>query len=157
MGAGLNRLAPGGVRLLHDRRIPGTRANIDHIAVTARGVYVIDAKHYKGQPRLRVEGGVLGPRVEKVMVGRRDCSKLVDGVLKQVSVVEGVVGTEVPVQGVLCFVGAEWPLVGGGFATRGVAAVWPRKLFTALVKDGLLAPEAIERTPAALAQALPPA
>lgn len=157
LGKGLNKLTPGGVRLLHDRRIPGSRANIDHIAVAATGIYVIDAKHYKGQPRPKVEGGLLSPRVEKLMVGGRDCSKLVDGVLKQVDAVRAIVGQDIPVQGVLCFVGADWPMIGGSFATRHVVAVWPRKLFTALVKEGPIALEDVERMHAALAAGLPPA
>jgi hypothetical protein len=37
------------VVVLHDRRIPGTRANIDHIAITRSGaVWAIDAKNYAG-------------------------------------------------------------------------------------------------------------
>ena len=35
--------------MLHDRRIPGTRANIDHIAVASSAVWVIDAKRYNGK------------------------------------------------------------------------------------------------------------
>ena len=31
--------------LLHDRKVPRTRGNIDHIAIAASGVWVIDAKH----------------------------------------------------------------------------------------------------------------
>jgi hypothetical protein len=38
-----------GVIRLHDRRIPRSRANIDHIAVAPSGVWVIDAKRYKGK------------------------------------------------------------------------------------------------------------
>lgn len=34
---------------LHDRRVPGTRANIDHIAVSSSGGSVIDAKKYTDQ------------------------------------------------------------------------------------------------------------
>src|ERR1700709_487015 len=30
------------VPVLHDRRIPGSRANIDHIGIAATGVWVID-------------------------------------------------------------------------------------------------------------------
>ena len=82
LGARLDSLVSESVAVLHDRRILGTKANIDHIAVTAAGVWVIDAKRYKGRPELKIEGGILRPRVEKVLVGRRDCSKLVDGVLK---------------------------------------------------------------------------
>src|SRR5699024_9308893 len=96
--------------VLHDRRIPGSRANIDHIVVTAGGVWVIDAKRYRGRPALRVEGGLIRPRVEKLMVGRRDCTKLVDGALKQVALVRQAL-EGVPVTGALCFVEADWPLI----------------------------------------------
>lgn len=37
------------VPLLHDRRVPHSLANIDHIAVGASGVYVIDTKRYRGK------------------------------------------------------------------------------------------------------------
>jgi hypothetical protein len=33
---------------VHDRRVPGCKAIIDHIAVSPGGVYVIDAKKYTG-------------------------------------------------------------------------------------------------------------
>lgn len=110
LGKGLDRLASDTVQLLHDRRIPKGKANIDHIAVTAGGVYVIDAKKYRGRPRLKVEGGLFRPREERLLVGSRDCTKLVDGVLRQVDVVRALLGIEVPVHGVLCFVEADWPL-----------------------------------------------
>jgi hypothetical protein len=113
--------------VLHDRRIPGTRTNIDHIAITTAGIWVIDAKRYKGRPELKVEGGILRPRVEKLLVGRRDCTKLVDGVLEQVELVREVV-RDVDVTGTLCFIEADWPLVGGAFATRGAHVVWPKRL-----------------------------
>ena len=127
LGARLDSLAPDDIAVLHDRRIPGTKANIDHIAITRGGIWVIDAKRYKGRPELKVEGGLLRPRVEKVLVGRRDCTKLVDGVLKQVDLVTRCVG-DVSVTGALCFVEADWPLIGGAFTTRGVHAMWPKRL-----------------------------
>lgn len=127
LGARLDSLISESIAVLHDRCIPGSKANIDHIAVTTAGIWVVDAKRYKGKPELRVEGGILRPRVEKVLVGRRDCTKLVDGVLKQVELVRDLVG-EVPVTGALCFVEADWPLIGGAFTTRGVHALWPKRL-----------------------------
>jgi hypothetical protein len=90
LGQRLNELSADTMRVLHDRRTPGTRANIDHIAVTPTGIYVIDAKKYKGRPSLKVEGGILRPRTEKLLVGTRDQTKLVDGVLKQVDVVRAI-------------------------------------------------------------------
>jgi DNA-directed RNA polymerase subunit RPC12/RpoP len=127
LGARLDSLVSAPVAVLHDRRIPGTKANIDHIVITPAGIWVIDAKRYKGRPELKIEGGILRPRTEKVLVGRRDCTKLVDGVLKQVDLVREVVD-DLPVTGALCFVEADWPLIGGAFATRGVHVLWPKRL-----------------------------
>jgi hypothetical protein len=143
VGARLNELASESLRVLHDRRIPGSNANIDHIAVTANGVCVIDPKRYRGRPSLRVQGGLLRPRVEKLLVGSRDCTSLVDGVLKQVAMVRGLVGDEVPVNGVLCFVDADWPLIGGSFTIREVEALWPKRLYPKLQAPGPLTVDVI--------------
>lgn len=134
LGARLDTLATDGIAILHDRRIPGSKANIDHIAITRGGIWVIDAKRYKGRPELKIEGGILRPRVEKLLVGGRDCTKLLDGVLKQVGLVRDLVG-DVPVTGVLCFVEADWPLIGGAFATRGVHVLWPKRLVKVLAEE----------------------
>jgi hypothetical protein len=127
LGARLDELASENVAVLHDRRIPRTRANIDHLVITTGGVWVVDAKRYvEKRPELRVEGGILRPRVEKLLVGRRDQTKLVDGVLGQVALVRDVV--DVGVVGALCFVEADWPLFSRGFAIRSVHVVSPRRI-----------------------------
>jgi hypothetical protein len=49
--------------------------------------------------------------VRELYVDGRDRSKLVEGVLGQIEVVRRALGEEfadVPVRGVLCFVGCEW-------------------------------------------------
>lgn len=111
LGQGLDSLSDSGVRVLHDRRIPPTKANIDHIAVAPSGVYGIDAKRYKGRPTLRVEGGIIRPRVTRLVVGSRDCTKLVEGVQKQVALVTAALAAaghaDLPVRGMLCFVDAD--------------------------------------------------
>jgi len=154
LGKGLDRLASDTLRLLHDRRIPRSKANIDHLAVTASGVYVIDAKKYRGRPHLKIEGGLFRPRVERLLVGSRDCTKLVDGVLKQVDVVRGLLDDDVPVHGVLCFVEADWPLIGGTFTTRGVQALWPKKLYPKLQAEGLFTTDTVAEIHRKLAHAL---
>lgn len=155
LGQGLDRLASDTVRLLHDRRIPRSTANIDHIAVTTNGLYVIDAKKYRGRPHLKTDGGLLRPRVERLLVGSRDCTKLVDGVLRQVDVVRGLLDAETPVRGVLCFIDADWPLIGGSFTTRSVQALWPKKLYSQLRADGTLTAEATDGVHMTLARNLP--
>lgn len=129
VGGRLDSLVGDDLVVLHDRRIPRTRANIDHVVVSRAGVFVVDAKKYKGRPALRVEGGLFSPRTEKLVVGGRNCSGLVDGALEQVELVRAAVDDPaVPVTGVLCFVDADWPLIGGAFETRGVHVLWPKRL-----------------------------
>ena len=59
------------VLLLHDRQLPGSRANIDHIAIAASGVYVIDAKRYKG--KIEVQTPLFG--TPKLKIAGRDRTK----------------------------------------------------------------------------------
>jgi hypothetical protein len=139
LGATLNTFVGESLQVLHDRRIPRTRANIDHLVITPQGIWVIDSKRYKGRPSLRVEGGFIRPRVEKLVVAGRDKTALVDGMLWQLEQVRSVV-TDVPLRGVLCFIDADWPLFGGSFTTRGVDVLWPKKLFSTLRKASLLEP-----------------
>lgn len=161
LGKRLDGLAGEGVRLLHDRRIPRTKANIDHIAVSTAGVFVIDAKRYKGRPQLHVEGGLFRPRVEKLVVGTRDQTKLVEGVHKQVDLVRAALEAagvaDVPVRGVLCFVEADWPLFGGSFVIDGVGVLWPKKLAEQLATAGPLDDARVDEAHRALATAFPPA
>lgn len=121
---------PETARVLHDRRIPGTRANIDHIAITPAGVWVIDAKRYKGKrPTLHVDGGLIRPRRESLRIGGRDGSHLIDGITTQVERVRAAItDPAVTVTGVLCFLEADWPLIGGDFTVDGIQVVWPRLL-----------------------------
>lgn len=154
LGARLDSLAPQGIVALHDRRIPGSRANIDHIVITTCGIWVVDAKRYKGRPALRIEGGLLRPRVEKVMVGGRDCTHLVNGVLKQVDIVRNLVD-DLAVTGALCFVEADWPLIGGPFSSRGVHVLSPRRLARQLT-DTQAGPVDVPATARQLAISLPP-
>ena len=42
-------LASEGWRLLHDRRLPGTTANVDHIVIGPGGVWVVETKAWRGR------------------------------------------------------------------------------------------------------------
>jgi hypothetical protein len=154
----LDALAEFGVVVLHDRRIPGTRANIDHIAVTPWGVWVIDPKRYLNKRvTFDIVGGFFGFGGRgRLIVGGRNESRLLDGLEKQVALVRQRVGPEVEVSGCLCFVEADWPLIGGDFSIRGLKVCWPRRLPKTLLRTtpavldpGVVAP--------LLARAFPPA
>ncbi|MGP8209226.1 MAG: nuclease-related domain-containing protein, partial [Acidimicrobiales bacterium] len=62
--------------LLHDRKVPRTRGNIDHLAIAASGVWVIDAKHYTGLVERRDMGGWFKTDYH-LYVGGRDRTKVV--------------------------------------------------------------------------------
>jgi Nuclease-related domain len=124
----LDLMIEGGARVLHDRRIPGTRANIDHLVIGPAGVFVIDAKRYTGRPQRKVEGGIFRPRTETLLVGRRDCTKLLAGVHKQLGLVRAALQRDGDVYGMLCFVDADWPVFGGDFSIGGLDVLWPKKV-----------------------------
>lgn len=134
-------IAGNSLRVLHDRRLPGTRANIDHLVVAPTGVFVVDAKRYRNaRPALRVEGGLLRRRAEFLTVGGRDRTALVTGIQKQVALVREAMADfpEVPVRGVLCFVDADWPLIGAVFTVNNVTVMSPKKLKALLTQPGPL-------------------
>jgi hypothetical protein len=159
LGAGLDSLVSAGVVALHDRRRPGTTANIDHIAVAPNGVWVIDAKRYTGQVTKKDVGRWLSSDV-RLFVGRRDCTKLVTGMAKQIDAVRTALGAEwaeVPVRPVLCFVDTDWRWFASPFELDGVLVTWPRALRDLVVGAGPHAPTAVELIAARLDERLRPA
>jgi hypothetical protein len=151
------------VVVLHDRRIPGTRANIDHIAVTRSGtVWAIDAKNYSGKVQRIDKGGWFSTNL-RLYVGRRDCTKLVHGTARQVEAIRAALGEGVirefgvNVRPGLCFVAAEWSLFAKPFDLDGVWIGWPKALSANLRVEGGLAPEDMAILARRVADALPPA
>lgn len=148
-----------GVEVLNDRIVPGRKTNIDHIVIAPAGVFVVDAKHYKGQIQVKRRGSFFHPE-ERLYVGRWDCTKDVGGVKGQVAVVETALqsSTIVPkprVVPVLCFVDGEWPLFGAVNLFEGVHLESERsirKLLTAAADDAVVA---IDRVAHELARLLP--
>jgi hypothetical protein len=123
----------------HDRKVPRSTANIDHLAVTGQTVWVIDAKRYKGRVETRGHG-LLSRRPPDLYVGGRNQTKLVEGVQKQVQVVREVLAghsaalamEEIPVRGALVFVDAEFGLFPSPFAVDGVWVGWGKAIRTRL-------------------------
>jgi hypothetical protein len=148
-----------GFSVLHDRRVPGTRGNIDHVVVAPAGVFVVDAKRYEGRIEIRNHGWFLRPD-ERLQVGRRDCSALADGMAWQVAAVEKAllaagVAPLPPVTPVLCFVDGDWPLISPPDVFRGVRLESTRSLRKRLVGEAL-DEAAVARLARILAAALPP-
>ncbi|NOY54602.1 MAG: NERD domain-containing protein [Actinobacteria bacterium] len=117
-----------GVWTLHDRRVRGSKANIDHLVVAASGVWIVDAKNYKGRLQRR--------NAHKFTVNGRDRTKLVPPVLKYMRQVREIVGEDVPVRGALCFIGVDVGIVSRPFEIDTVHVLWPRALKRALGQEG---------------------
>jgi len=116
VGAALTRLADDWVYALHDRRIPGRRLNIDHIAVGPSGVFVIDTKHQPG-PEVQVRPPAPGAfgLVERLLVCGRDRTDFLGAMQRQVMAVQSALesmpdGPPVHVRPMLCFAHTRLPL-----------------------------------------------
>lgn len=104
--AALEPLVADGFRILHDRRIPGSRANIDHIVIGPPGVFVVESKSFSGT--LEIRGS------EVYVAGRRRTAML-DEVRREVAAVEAALGPEFAALGIrvmplICVHRAELPL-----------------------------------------------
>jgi hypothetical protein len=164
VGKVLDGLVPEGFVVLHDRRKPGSKRNIDHVIVGPKGVYVVDAKHYTGLLELRTTGTVFRRGPDRVFVGGRNLDRKVAGLEWQLEWVREAAGDLLTKWGgaicpVLCFVGVEIGLLQQpGFAGAGhVHVTWPRRFVKDIGREGPLGAEQIAAVARQIAQALPPA
>lgn len=134
LGEKLGTLASPKLAIIHDTKVPGTRANIDHVAVTPGGVWAIDPKRYKGRIEKRVEGGLIRERKEMLFVGNRNRTKLVEGLHMQQRRLQEIV-PGVPVRMAIVFVDGDWPLIRPDFVVDDVKVVRPKKLYKLLDED----------------------
>lgn len=146
-----------GLMVLNDRRVPGTRGNIDHILVAPAGVFVVDAKNHRGMVDVKNRGWFLRPEY-RLTVGGRDHSAMVDGLAWQVdAVIAALEGADPmpPVTPVLCFLEADWPVFGAPEEFRGVRLEGPRSIERLVTKSAILDEAQIPDLVAVLAAALP--
>lgn len=143
VGRALDSLSRKGVVSLHDLPVPGSRANIDHVAVGPSGVFVVDAKQYKGKLQVRSRGSAL-------WINGRNRSHLLDQVHTQAEIVEGVLRqaglADIKVQPALCFVGTEIPLFSPN-RVDGVVLCTPNALRRRIAptKSAALSPDQVSR------------
>jgi hypothetical protein len=161
-GARLEKLLEGtGVRLLHDRRVPGHgNANIDHIAVGPGGVTVIDSKTHRGKIRRDWCGGLFVDKRTILRIDGRDQTKLITGVEKQIGYVRPALAKlapdlDVDVAGALCFPDVDGlPLV-RRVEVRGILVDGPKQIAKLAARAGSLSPDVASRIWAALDRAFP--
>ena len=142
----LEQLKIEGFVVLHDRRIPGSSANTDHIVIGPPGVAVVETKSYSG--RLRVRGG------DVYVGGYRKTAQTVEEAKREAQAVTVALADELGRRGlkvrpILCVHRADLPFFGA--SPQGVPIVDGRGLVRSLRKaDRRLSPEDV-RTLARLA------
>jgi hypothetical protein len=142
------------VIVLHDRRVAGTRGNIDHIVIGPAGLFVVDTKCYRGRIRVWHASDV---NYDRLYVANKDRSALADNMRWQVEAVNLVLESVqhlMPVTPVLCFVGASWPRV-PPMPFRGVLLESPASLERLLTSRPIIDGWEIERLARVLAVAFP--
>jgi nuclease-like protein len=105
-GESLSALEEDGFVLLHDRQLPGSRANIDHIAIGPSGVYVIDSKNLSGS---------VGVMNERLFISDHDRQSYIESIHRQaiatqVALSEAMNKFRLTVTPVLCIHGARMPI-----------------------------------------------
>lgn len=157
-------LSEEGLVVLHDRRKPGTKWNIDHIVVGPNGVYVIDAKHYRGPLDIRSTGSLFRPGPNRIFVNGRPQDKPLAAMDWQVDAVRDAVGdllegTGATIRPFLCFLGVEVELLQKPalVGPNDVVVTWPRQFVKDVSRTGPLAPEQIDEVARRIATRLPAA
>jgi hypothetical protein len=141
-----------GWAVLHDRRLPGSGANIDHLLIGS-GVHVIDSKAYRGRIKLLGDG--------RLWYGRKCLDEVLRIVRWAADEVAHVLGAQLTVAGLdvhaaLCVHGVRLPRSPLRF--EGVTLATTDTLLETLVgAESTCAPLQIERLAAAADAALPPA
>jgi hypothetical protein len=160
LAAYIERQVGDRVIALHDRLIPGTRhKNIDHIYVAPTGVWVVDAKAYKGKVVKR-DVGPFRREENQVYVGGRNRSDRAKAVKSQVDAVLAALRPDPDAKGIevhaaLCFVESEWGLLDFPFRVESVWVLYPGALAKRLKKSGPLPRERMEHIARRLDLSLP--
>jgi hypothetical protein len=146
----LAELEAEGYVVLHDRRKPGSNANIDHVIVGPTGVFVVETKSYSGP--LTVDGN-------EVYVGGRRRTDIVHQARSEAEVVQAILalgGGTLHVTPILCVHRAELPLLKA--EVQGIRVVNERGLVRMLRRPvEVLAPQDVLRVAALLNRELRPA
>jgi len=132
----LRRLERHGYVVLHDLQVPGSRANIDHLAIGPAGVFVIDSKYYRSALQLGGDGMLW-------YGGYPLTQQLATAVWASVRVAEALqVPPEVPVVPLLII--HRTPIPWGGLTVAGVQVIPPSALGEVLGREAVLPAAQVE-------------
>lgn len=149
-----------GVHVLHDRRVPKTLANLDHLVIGPAGVFIADAKNHSGTVSIRDKGSFVRSD-RRLYVGSRDNTKLAEGMGWQVEAVasafhSAAINPLPDITPVLCFASADWPLLFPPDEFNGVRLESPKTLKELVTKRQVLEEATVDRYVRLLATAFPP-
>jgi Nuclease-related domain len=127
--------------VLHNRRMPGGRGEIDHIAIVPAGVHVIDTKTVTG--KIEIRRPWLKP--DQLFIAGRDRTTYIDGLDRQAQAVRDAIDRigcrRLAVRGALCFTGADLPFLRTQ-DIRGHLLLYRKALVNTLVAGGPLSADA---------------
>jgi hypothetical protein len=125
----LRPLERAGYVVLHDRGLPGSRANVDHLVIGPHGVAVIDTKNWGKNTRI-IGGRSAGGR-GRLYIGRTRAANKLGGIVHETDVVTRTLtrqlGHPVDVTPVVAIHGARrirW----GALNVNGVTLIYARRL-----------------------------
>jgi hypothetical protein len=144
--------------VLHDRKVPKTRGNIDHLVVAPNGIWIVDAKNYTGKVERRDIGGWFSTN-NQLFVDGRNQTKLITGLEWQMEAVRAVLAptgfADMPVYPSLCFTDSEWGLFAKPIRIDGVLIAWPAKLLESIRAPGVFDAITIDMLARELSSRLP--
>jgi hypothetical protein len=122
----LDRFTREGFVVFHDLAVPGSKANVDHLAIGPTGVFVIDSKQWAGQVHQGTDG--------LVWHNHYPLDRTLETVRWEAQAISRMLGTRAAA--LLCVHGAH--VQGGGVDFQGVAIVPAYLLRSALGQDRVL-------------------
>jgi hypothetical protein len=150
-----------GVVSLHNRRVPGRRGRMEHIAVGAGGIYVVDVLHFKNASiEVRPANGP-NADTDDLVVGGRVLTPAARAVAQRVEVLRMILLSaglgDVPVTGALCFVDGLLPLSVADLQVGGMHVLRPSGLTALVAASGSISLRDCETLREFLAERLPAA
>jgi hypothetical protein len=116
---------------LHDRTVPLTRGDLDHLVIASSGIWLVDAERRPGEVTCRTSGARESTRT-RLFVNGRNQTRLVHALGWQVASVRAQLATigfgDVPVHPVVCFTSSQWAHGASPFEVQGVLVTWPSAL-----------------------------
>lgn len=146
LAAHLDRELAGMATVLHDRSVPTTNGNIEHLVVASSGIWIIDAKNYSGKVDLRNAGTSAQPDMA-LYVNNRNQTQLAEKMDWQFNAVRRVLDTVgfgvIPIYCCVCFTNAEWPMYAKPFEIGKVWVGWGDALTATITRDTYMGADAM--------------